>query len=56
MLMGEFERSGAGLRNGLTWAIKDILTVQNFAIGITAGLVGHVFLDLLRNRLWKNSN
>ena len=58
LLMGEFERSGVGRRNGFAWAIRDVFTLNNFLIAITAALVGHALFDLLRNRLWhrKNSN
>lgn len=51
LLMGEFERSGMGLRNGLGWAIRDIFTVPNFGIAILAGLVGYVVVEILRNRV-----
>jgi hypothetical protein len=30
LLMGEFERSGLGRRNGLAWAIADIVTPTKF--------------------------
>lgn len=35
---------------------QDILTEQNFAIGITAGIISHVLFDLLRNRLWNRKH
>jgi len=50
LLMGEFERSGLGTKNGLAWALGDILTVSNFAIGVIAGLVGHIFFEYLRKK------
>jgi hypothetical protein len=56
LLMGEFERSGMGLRKGLAWAVRDIFTLQNFAIAITAAVIGHTLFDLLRNRLWNRNN
>lgn len=52
LLMGEFERSGMGQSNGLVWAIKDIFTVQNFAVAITAALIGYALVELLRSRAW----
>lgn len=52
LLMGEFERSGMGRRNGLSWAIRDIFTLNNFIIAIAAALVGYALVELLRNRLW----
>jgi len=50
LLMGEFERSGAGQRRGLAWALTDVLTVANFAIAVTAALVGYIVLGFLRKR------
>jgi hypothetical protein len=32
LLMGEFERSGIGQKNGMTWAIRDVFTTTNFEI------------------------
>jgi len=34
LLMGEFERSGMGQKNGLVWALSDIFTSSNFKIAI----------------------
>lgn len=56
LLMGEFERSGRGRRNGLGWAIRDISTPNNFIIAIAAALVGYALVELLRNRLWNRRN
>ena len=50
LLMGEFERSGMGQVRGIAWAIKDVLTVANFAIATIAALVGYVLFELLRKR------
>jgi hypothetical protein len=50
LLMGEFERSGKGLEMGLSWAIADILTPANFAIAITAALIGYVVFEFLRSK------
>jgi hypothetical protein len=51
LLMGEFEHSGMGQKMGLAWAVRDILTTANFAIAITAALVGYLLVEILRNRL-----
>lgn len=50
LLMGEFERSGAGQRRGLAWALTDVLTAANFAIALTAALVGYILFEFLRKR------
>jgi len=49
LLMGEFEHSGKGREMGLAWAIADVLTYANFAIAITAALIGYVVVEFLRN-------
>ncbi len=51
LLMGEFERSGSGHERGFVWAVADILTATNFAIAISAALIGYVVVEFLRNRL-----
>lgn len=48
LLMGEFAQSGRGRRMGLAWAMTDILTTANFAIAITAALIGYVVVEFLR--------
>jgi hypothetical protein len=50
LLMGEFSRSGRGRAMGLSWAVADILTPANFAIGITAGLIGYIVFEFLRSK------
>jgi hypothetical protein len=50
LLMGEFSRTGRGRVMGLAWAIGDILTPANFAIGIAAGLIGYVVFEFLRSK------
>lgn len=50
LLMGEFERSGAGQRRGLTWALTDVFTTANFAIALTAAFAGYVLFEFLRKR------
>ena len=39
LLMGEFERSGMGQKNGLIWALSGIFTNANFQIA--AGRIAH---------------
>jgi hypothetical protein len=51
LLMGEFERSGLGRRNGLAWAMADIFTPENFAIALAAALVGYAIVEFLRGKL-----
>jgi hypothetical protein len=51
LLMGEFEHSGMGQKMGLAWAVRDIFTAANFAIAVTAALVGYVLVEILRERL-----
>ena len=50
LLMGEFTNSGRGRAMGLAWALADILTPANFAIAITAGLIGYVVVEFLRSK------
>ena len=48
--MGEFSRSGKGSEMGLAWAVAEILTPANFAIAITAALIGYVIFEFLRSK------
>ena len=50
LLMGEFERSGAGRTHGLGWALQDVVTPENFAIAAMAALVGYAVFEFLRRR------
>ena len=50
LLMGEFIHSGRGQVMGWAWAIADIFTAANFAIGLVAALVGYVVFEFLRNK------
>jgi hypothetical protein len=50
LLMGEFERSGAGQKRGVAWAIGDVFTTDNFAIAMTAALVGYIVFEFLRKK------
>ncbi len=51
LLMGEFERSGMAQKNGLAWAIGDVLTTANFEISMIAALVGYLVVEFLRKKL-----
>jgi hypothetical protein len=51
LLMAEFERSGAGMKKGLGWAIKDIFTPTNFAIAVMAAIISYVLFGFLRKSL-----
>jgi hypothetical protein len=51
LLMGEFERSGMGRKMGLAWALRDIFTSANFAIGALAAFAGYAVIEILRKRL-----
>jgi hypothetical protein len=50
LLMGEFERSGAGRQKGLAWAIGDVFTAANFEIAVIAALIGYVLVEFLRKK------
>jgi hypothetical protein len=50
LLMGEFERSGMGLKRGITWAIRDVFTAANFEIATIAALIGYILFEFLRKR------
>lgn len=50
LLMGEFNHSAIGHGRGLVWALHDIFTAANFAIGAAAALVGYLVVEFLRKR------
>jgi len=50
LLMGEFERSAAGQRRGLLWAMQDVFTGPNFAIAMIAALIGYLLVEFLRKK------
>jgi hypothetical protein len=50
LLMGEYERSGLGPRRGLAWALRDILTLSNFAIAFLTAVIGYLVFEFLRKR------
>jgi hypothetical protein len=39
-----------GQSRGIAWAIKDVLTMANFAIATIAALVGYILFEFLRKR------
>jgi hypothetical protein len=51
LLMAEFERSGAGMKRGLAWAIKDIFTPANFGIALIAAIISYILFGFLRKSL-----
>jgi hypothetical protein len=48
LLMGEFERSSMGRKNGLVWALSDVFTASNFGIAAIAAMIGYVLVEFLR--------
>ncbi len=48
LLMGEYERSGPGLKKGLAWALGEIFTIPNFGIAAIAAVIGFVLFEFLR--------
>lgn len=50
LLMGEFSRTN-GQSKTLLFALKDVFTFTNLAIGIGSGLVGYVVVEFLRKRI-----
>ena len=48
LLMGEFVRSGPGMRYGFVWALESIFTKTNFAIAAIAACIGYVVFEHLR--------
>ncbi len=50
LLMGEFNHSAIGHAHSLAWALRDIFTAANLAIGMVAALIGYVVVEFLRGR------
>jgi hypothetical protein len=50
LLMGEFERSGMGMKRGVVWAIEDVFTAANFEIATIAALIGYILFEFLRKK------
>jgi hypothetical protein len=55
LLMGEYTRSGHYRQPGptlsLAWALRDIFTAENFAIGLAAAVIGYFVFEYLRRKL-----
>jgi hypothetical protein len=51
LLMGEFEHSGMGTKNGLLWALHDIFTIHNLEIAAVASIIGYLLVEFLRTKL-----
>jgi hypothetical protein len=50
LLMGEFERSGMGMKKGIGWALRDVFTAANFEIATVAAIIGYILFEFLRTR------
>jgi hypothetical protein len=50
LLMGEYDKTGNGDKRGLVWALGDIFTIRNFAIAITASIIGFFAFEFLRKK------
>ena len=50
LLMRQYERSGAGQKNGLVWALSDIFTSSNFFIAVLAAIIGYILVEFLRTK------
>lgn len=50
LLMGEFERAGAGQKKGLEWAVTDVFTSSNFLIAGIASVIGYLLVEFLREK------
>ncbi|HWZ03696.1 MAG TPA: hypothetical protein VNX40_08775 [Mucilaginibacter sp.] len=51
LLMGEYEKTGAGQRKSFLWALGDIFTIDNFVIAIVASIIGFFVFEFLRRKL-----
>jgi hypothetical protein len=51
LMMGEFERSGAGQGKSLVWVFGDVFTESNLLIAVVAALIGYMVVEMLRRRL-----
>jgi hypothetical protein len=50
LLMGEFTHANADGKT-LAFALRDIFTAANFAIGLVAAIIGYIVFEHLRKRL-----
>lgn len=51
LLMGELTHSGEAHGHGLAWAMRDVMTRENLAVGLAAAVIGFGVVELLRKRL-----
>ena len=51
LLMGEFSRSSNNAGKPLWWAINDVITRKNFAIGLALAVLGFSVFEALRKRI-----
>lgn len=50
LVMGEFTHSGIARKQGLFWAIRDVVTPMNLGIAVIAALAGYLLFEYLRDR------
>jgi hypothetical protein len=50
LLMGEFERANSAGGKDFAFALTDIFTMTNFAIGMFASLIGYAVVEFLRGK------
>ena len=50
LLMGEFTRSNRDAKT-FFFAVRDVFTIANLAIGVMSGLIGYVVVEYLRNKI-----
>jgi hypothetical protein len=50
LLMGEFTHSSRAGKT-LNFALRDIFTLTNFAIGLACAVVGHFIFEMMRRKL-----
>jgi hypothetical protein len=51
LLMGEYTRTGRGHGKLLADALADIMTIDNFIIGLVSALIGYVVVEYLRKKV-----
>jgi len=50
LLMGEFTRSNRDAKT-FFFAVRDVFTIANLAIGVMSGLIGYVVVEYLRKKI-----
>jgi hypothetical protein len=51
LLMGVYERSGAGQSKGFLWALEEVFTFANLLIAIPAAFVGYLLIETFRKKI-----